>query len=62
MTEAAAEFVGTGAGVGARNGRGEEGSADMGTGMGIGASSAKGSVMAVSTVTQPAAPRAVSAS
>jgi len=58
MTEAAAEFVGTGAGVGARNGRGEEGSTDMG----IGASSSKGSVMAFSTVTQPAAPRACSAS
>ena len=54
MTEAAAEFVGSRAGVGARNGWGEEGSADMG----IGASSSKGSVMAVSTVTHPAVPLA----
>ena len=57
MTEAAAEFVGSGAGVGARNGRGEEGSADMG----IGASSGKGSVMSVSTVTHPVLPLSGSA-
>ena len=42
-------------------GRDEDGSADMGAGMGMGASS-NGSVMAVDTVTHPAAPREGSAS